>query len=148
MRLSERPGHCSQKPTDRRIWSNTRSGDDHFEILVSPVIADSMRVAGILAHELIHASVGVQHGHKGPFRQMAKALGLEGKMTATTEGEAFKRLLTPILEAVGPYPHAELHAMTNGPEKASRAADQVRVRRMRLCRSRRPAVIDDQGAPH
>jgi hypothetical protein len=77
-------------------WFFARSGDDHFEILVSPVIADSMRVAGILAHELIHASVGVEHGHKGPFRQMAKALGLEGKMTATTEGEAFKRLLTPI----------------------------------------------------
>src|ERR1700736_4641054 len=91
---SQRIGEC---------WSNTRSGDDHFEILVSPVIADSMRVAGILAHELIHASVGVQHGHKGPFRQMAKALGLEGKMTATTEGDAFKRLLAPILEAVGPF---------------------------------------------
>ena len=28
------------------------SGDDHFEILVSPLIADSMRVAGILAHEI------------------------------------------------------------------------------------------------
>src|SRR6266478_6512610 len=50
-------------------WSNTRSGDDHYEILISPVIADSMRVAGILAHELIHASVGVEHGYKGPFRQ-------------------------------------------------------------------------------
>jgi hypothetical protein len=62
--------------------SNTRSGDDHFEIMVSPVIADSIRVAGVLPHELIHASVGVEHGHKGPFRQMAKTLGLEGKMTA------------------------------------------------------------------
>jgi hypothetical protein len=29
----------------------------------------------------------------------------------------FKRLLAPILEAVGPYPHAELHAMTNGRKK-------------------------------
>jgi hypothetical protein len=63
-----------------------------------------MQVAGILAHELIHASVGVEHGHKGPLRKMANALGLEGKMTATTEGEAFKRLLAPILEAVGPLP--------------------------------------------
>jgi hypothetical protein len=46
-------------------WSNTRSGDDHYEILISPVIADSMRIAGVLAHELTHASVGVEHGHKG-----------------------------------------------------------------------------------
>src|SRR3984893_7045292 len=25
-------------------WSNTRSGDDHYEIMISPVIADTMRV--------------------------------------------------------------------------------------------------------
>ena len=41
-----------------------------------------MRVAGIIAHELIHAAVGVEHGDKGPFRAMAKGLGLEGRMTA------------------------------------------------------------------
>jgi len=129
-------------PRNQRIgecWSNTRSGDDHYEILVSPVIADSMRVAGILAHELIHASVGVEHGHKGPFRQMAKALGLEGKMTATTEGEPFKRLLAPILEAVGPSAR-RIARDDQRPQETSRAADQMRVRRVRLCRSRRAAV--------
>ena len=47
----------------------------------------------------------------------AKGLGLEGKMTATIEGAAFKRLAEPILDAIGPYPHAELHAMTNGRKK-------------------------------
>lgn len=129
-------------------WSNTRSGDDHHEIIVSPVIADSMRVAGILAHELIHAAVGVEHGHKGPFRALAKALGLEGKMTATTEGEAFKRLAQPILDAVGPYPHAELHAMTNGRKK--------QVARLIKCECAECGYVarvarqwlDDQGAPH
>ena len=129
-------------------WSNTRSGDDHFEILVSPVIADSMRVAGILAHELIHASVGVEHGHKGPFRQMAKALGLEGKMTATTEGDAFKRLLAPILEAVGPYPHAELHAMTNGRKKQVARLIKCECAECGYVARVARQWIDDQGAPH
>jgi SprT-like family len=129
-------------------WSDTRSADGHHEIMVSPVIADSMRVAGILAHELVHAAVGVKHGHKGPFRTMAKALGLEGKMTATTEGEAFKRLVAPILEAVGPYPHAELHAMSNGRKKqvarlikCECAACGYTVRTARQW-------LDDMGAPH
>jgi hypothetical protein len=79
---------------------------------------------------------------------MAKALGLEGKMTATTEGEAFKRLVAPILEAVGPYPHAELHAMTNGRKK--------QVARLIKCECAECGYVarvarqwlDEQGAPH
>jgi hypothetical protein len=89
-------------------WSESHSGDGHFEIMISPVLDDPMRVAGVLAHELVHATVGIQHGHKRPFAKLAKAIGLEGKMTATTEGEAFKQAVAPILEAIGPYPHAEL----------------------------------------
>src|SRR5216683_875773 len=129
-------------------WSDSKSADGHHEILVSPVIADSLRVAGILAHELIHAAVGVEHGHKGPFRTMAKAIGLEGKMTATTEGEAFKRLLAPILDAVGPYPHAELHAMTNGRKK--QVARLVKCQCATCGYTVRTARqwLDDMGAPH
>jgi hypothetical protein len=89
-------------------WPEANSADGHFEIMISPVLDDSMRVAGVLAHELVHATVGTQHGHRGPFAKLARAIGLEGKMTATTEGDAFKRPVAPILEAVGPYPHAEL----------------------------------------
>jgi len=91
-------------------WSDAKSADGHFEIMVSPVLADPMRVAGVPAHELIHAT-GL-HGHKGPFATLARAIGLEGKMTATSEGEAFKQAVAPILEAVGPYPHAELSKKT------------------------------------
>jgi hypothetical protein len=96
---NQRTGEC---------WSDENSKDGHFEIMVSPTIDDPMQVAGVLAHELCHACVGIKEGHKGPFKTLALAIGLEGKMTATTEGEAFKRYLTPILEDVGPYPHAEI----------------------------------------
>jgi hypothetical protein len=141
-------GIASKNQRIGECWSNERSGDDHHEIIISPVIADGMRVAGILTHELIHAAVGVEHGHKGPFRTMAKGLGLEGKMTATVEGEAFKRLAQPILDAIGPYPHAELHAMTNGRRK--------QVARLIKCECAECGYVarvarqwlDDQGAPH
>jgi hypothetical protein len=52
--------------------------------------------------------------YKGPFAKLARAIGLEGKMTATTEGDTFKQAVTPILEAVGPYPHAELSKKARG----------------------------------
>jgi hypothetical protein len=87
-------------------WSEAHSADGHIEIMISPVVDDPMRVAGILAHELVHATG--RRGHGSHFAKLARAIGLEGKMTATTEGEAFKQAVAPILEAVGPYPHAEL----------------------------------------
>jgi hypothetical protein len=102
-----------------QCWHGVSSADGSVEIMVSPVLAEPMRVADILAHELIHAACGPGVGHKGPFRKLALAIGLEGKMTATIGGEAFKQLLRPILDAVGPYPHAELNARkrAEGPGK-------------------------------
>lgn len=129
-------------------WSNTASGDDHFEIFISPVIADPMRAAGILAHELIHAAVGVKAGHKAPFKRLAKAIGLEGKMTVTTEGEAFKQLARPILEAVGPYPHGELHAMTNGRKKQVARLIKCECATCGYVVRTAQSWIDDKGAPH
>jgi hypothetical protein len=70
-------------------WSESHSADGHIEIMISPVLDDPMRVAGTLAHELVHATG--RHAHGSHFAKLAGAIGLEGKMTATTEGEAFKQ---------------------------------------------------------
>jgi hypothetical protein len=34
-------------------WSGEASADGHIEIMISPVLDDPMRVAGVLAHELV-----------------------------------------------------------------------------------------------
>jgi hypothetical protein len=91
-------------------WSDSASGDNTFEISVSPVIADGLRAADILVHEMVHATVGLKAGHKGPFRKCAEAVGLRGKMTATVAGEELKAKLGAIIEKVGQYPHAGLRA--------------------------------------
>jgi len=91
-------------------WSASKSADKHFEIFVSPTQSDSLEVLGILVHELVHATVGVKAGHKGPFKRLATALGLEGKMTSTTTGERLKERLNSIIEQIGAYPHASLDA--------------------------------------
>jgi hypothetical protein len=98
----------ASNPRVGECWSGAASADGHVEIMISPVLDDPMRVAGVLAHGLVHAIVGTHAGHRGPFKQLARAIGLEGRMTATIEGEAFKQAVAPILDAVGPYPHAEL----------------------------------------
>jgi len=60
--------------------------------------------------------VGVEEGHKGKFPRLAKAIGLEGKMTATTAGETLAARLRAMTDAIGPYPHAEL-THSNAPKK-------------------------------
>ena len=94
-------------------WDNRLSADGHFEIFIRPDLAhapDAMpaQIAAILAHELVHAAVGIPAGHGKAFKRVALGLGLVGRMRATTPGEAFLAAIAPILESVGPLPHARL----------------------------------------
>lgn len=115
-------GFPSKSATSRKkmrvgeCWDATRSDGQVFEIFVSPVIADPCETAAVLAHELVHATVGLKAGHKGPFTKCAKAIGLEGKMAATVPGEAFKQWFAAHSEDFGPYPHSRLNA-TSAPKK-------------------------------
>jgi len=84
------------------------SADKTHEIFVSPTVADSLHAGGILMHEIIHAIVGTHEGHKGPFVTLARAVGLEGKPTATNPGKALTRRLNALIGELGPYPHATL----------------------------------------
>lgn len=90
-------------------WDNRLSADGHFEIFIRPDLAhapDAMpaQIAAILAHELVHAAVGIPAGHGKTFKRVALGLGLVGPMRATTPGEAFLAAIAPILECVGPLP--------------------------------------------
>ena len=104
-------------------WSKEVSGDQTFEIFIKPNQDNSLRVLDILAHELVHVAVGIAAGHGPKFRRVAVAIGLEGKMTATTGSEAFKRAMLPFIEAYGEYPHAQLScnsATTAKPKQSTR----------------------------
>lgn len=103
-RRNQRIGEC---------WSAGASGDNVFEISVSPVISDGIRAADILVHEMIHATVGLAAGHKAPFVKCARTVGLLGKPTATYASDDLKSKLEKIIKGVGQYPHAGLRAATN-----------------------------------
>lgn len=89
-------------------WHRDVSADGVNEIQISPEKDDPVKVLGILLHEMIHASDNGESGHKGYFRRTAQALGLEGKMTATVEGDELRVKLQAIADELGPYPHAAL----------------------------------------
>ena len=89
-------------------WSQTCSANGATEIFISPVVAKPVEVLDILVHELVHGIVGVEHGHKAPFRRLAVAVGLTGKMTATVAGPELKVRLKALAKELGSYPHSEL----------------------------------------
>ena len=98
-------------------WSEDASGDGTREIIISTVLDDVRDVLGTLAHELIHASLPPAAKHGPDFKRVALAIGLEGKMTATTVGPMLADVLDWMAEDLGPYPHARLTVMLGGPKK-------------------------------
>jgi hypothetical protein len=107
------PGSRARARKTKRIgecWNAANSADNHFEIMVTPIMADPVQVAGVLIHELVHAAVGLECGHRGNFRKVALGVGLAGKMTATHESPALVAILESVIKEIGPYPHATLNA--------------------------------------
>ena len=110
-------GRGAGNKTIGQCWPTELSADQTAEIFISPVLSDGLQVLGVMVHELVHAIVGCQHGHKAPFAKVAKASGLEGKMTATTASEGLNATMRGWLDALGAYPHAALS--TAGRKKQS-----------------------------
>ena len=104
------PPHRARQRTIGLCWSDAVTEDNGREIWVTSAETDPVRVAGILVHELCHAALPHAVKHGKPFRLLAEALGLEGRMTATTEGARFKALWAPLLASLGPLPAARFTA--------------------------------------
>lgn len=106
------PSRSALSGKARRIgeaWSHRCSGDGAHETFLSPALADPIEVGAVLVHELVHHAVGVEAGHKGPFRACALAVGLTGPMRATSAGDELRERLHALAEQLGPYPHAALN---------------------------------------
>lgn len=102
-----------------QAWPASLSSNGSIEIFISPVLDDAARVADVLAHECVHAAVGNDKGHGPVFKQLAEAIVLTGKITATIAGEKFKRWWSG--QALGDYPHAKVivirdPSMPKGPQ--------------------------------
>jgi hypothetical protein len=86
------------------------SADSVPQIFIHPTLDESTRALDVLAHELVHATLGAGFGHKKEFKRCAEVIGLTGKMTATEAGETLKTWLGELVAEIGEYPHAKLDA--------------------------------------
>lgn len=106
-----------------QCWPTNMAADSETTtILISPVLGnhDLVNLLQVIVHECIHAAVGNKHKHGGEFKRVARAVGLEGKLTATyvSEGSALAVQLLGLAEGLGEYPHVALV-----PRKAVRGGD-------------------------
>ena len=95
-------------------WVPECNSEGRHTILISPAIepeepSRSLEILGTLIHEVVHIVVGVQHGHRAPFKKCALAVGLTGKMTATTNGPELTERLTEWLKLNGLCPAGALN---------------------------------------
>ena len=100
-----------------QCWSDKASEGGLTEMFIGPNLATTQEVDHVLLHEMVHAAVGVEHGHRKSFGKLARAVGLEGKLTATYAGEKLRQLLDSCLEHLGPFPHARLMMANSGIKK-------------------------------
>lgn len=145
IRITCAPIGSRKTKTIGQCYNNSLSADNTFEIVISSEIDTPEETIAILAHEIIHALVGLEAGHGPKFRKVALAIGLTGKMTATVAGEAFKQATQALLVKLGEYPHA---SMKRG-EKKKQTTRMVKLECGDcgfICRASRSA-IEASGEP-
>lgn len=108
------PANHSRNGRVGECHASTASADQHYEILISPVLADLWDVFAVLVHELCHTLPGCMN-HGKNFAAAAFAMGLEapnGKWKMTVPGAGFTARYQNILQGLDAYPHAELRVGT------------------------------------
>lgn len=138
----------------RRIgecWAAEAASDGVSQIFISPWLNDVLHAQGVLAthtHEMIHAIVGIKCGHKGPFKQCARAIGLEGKLTSTHAGAELTETLKGISDKLGPYPHAKLDILQRPTKKQTTRMLKCECPQCGFVVRTTKKWLDDVGAPH
>jgi hypothetical protein len=106
-------GLSNTNPTIGQCWKSSVSTDGLPQIFISPTLGEeTMVVLATLVHEMIHAWDDCESQHKGPFARVARQIGLEGKLTATSvsPGTELYQKLEQVIEDLGAFPHAALVA--------------------------------------
>jgi hypothetical protein len=141
-RKNRRVGEC---------WGPKTSSDKMVQVFISPTLddhdGDGVELLGVLAHEMAHAAVGVDVGHKGRFVACIRALGLEGKPTATHAGAEFVLgVAAPIMAKAGRYPHGRMQPTQRDKVQTTRLLKVQCPKCGYICRVTR-VWLDAVGAP-
>lgn len=91
-------------------WGPAASIDGGREIFIRPELDKPLQVLSVLVHELCHAALPHTVKHTAPFRRLGEEMLLEGKPKSMHGGVAFAKVWEPLLDKLGPYPHARFNA--------------------------------------
>ena len=121
------PSNAKRSGAIGECWADTASADQTFEVLISPVLDDPLRVFDVLVHELCHSTAGAMN-HSGNFQKVAAAMhlaptGVKG-WKATTRADSFIPTFGVIVDSLGEYPHAAL-TMSNRKVQTTRMLKAV-----------------------
>lgn len=111
-----------------QCWSPMVAAEGTTHMFISPKLIDNVEVIQVTLHEMIHAAVGLECGHRGAFRKMAKSFGMAGKMTATfaEAGSELEQRLIVISDRLGAYPHDPMNPQTG--RKKDRKRGWIRLK--------------------
>lgn len=104
-------GLSPRKRTLGECWDKSAASDKVAQIFISPYLEDVLDPQGViptLVHEVVHAVVGNENKHNKVFGKCARAIGLEGKLTATHAGEVLLVECDNWNKRLGKYPHVKL----------------------------------------
>ena len=122
--LGYAPRSTARSKTIAVCIASAASADGVNEIFVTPAIDDSIDILAALSHEMIHYSDDCESGHKNHFARLARAIGLEGKLTSTTAGEVLTQQLQDIVATLGYIPHGKIDL---GKAKAKQSTRMIKV---------------------
>lgn len=91
-------------------WSSKAVDGDVHAIIIRSTLADGARIADVLLHEIVHATVGVNQKHGARFKECALAIGLAGPMRATVAGEELASKIAEWITENGDIPHNAIKA--------------------------------------
>lgn len=105
-------GLSSKKRCIGECWDSKASQDNVHQIFISPWLEpgtnEGVGVVPTLIHEVVHAVVGIKEKHGKVFGKCARAVGLEGKLTATVASAELLKQIEGWLIELGDYPHSKL----------------------------------------
>lgn len=145
------PSKAPLSKTKRRIgecWATEASSDGVSEIFISPYLDNLDEILGTLVHEVVHAVVGVAEKHNKVFGKCARAVGLEGKLTATNSGPELLEIQKEWAKELGKYPHAKLDLSMSPVKKQSTRMIKCECMECGYVARTSKKWLDEVGAPH
>jgi hypothetical protein len=93
---------------------NTNSADGHYEIWISPILADPSKVTETLVAQLCRTAKGAYAVTNQAYAKVAEAMHILPSGTASnpfkevTHGSAFDMAYQDIIDSLGVYPHGKV----------------------------------------